>query len=111
MAEGAEHPTLYRKEIELEGVSFLDNELITGSKLRIPVFARVRYRQPLTRALLTIHNSSFKLVFDSPVKFVAAGQSAVFYEDEGPSSPSPLAQDRSRRRSRELRMLGGGVIV
>lgn len=64
----------------------------------IPVFARVRYRQPLFRAKLEQVESeklkvkSYQLVFEEPQKFVASGQSAVFYSSNG-------------------RMLGGGVII
>ena len=96
VAEGDEHPALYRKEIVLTSVNFL------GQKSEIrnqkPVFARVRYRQPLAKAALwkdqksKIKDSKYKLIFDQPQKFVASGQSAVFY-------------DKSNV------MLGGGVIV
>jgi len=86
-------PVLYQKEVELKNVNLMSSELrIKNHELRIPVRARVRYRQSLFPALFIIHNSSFKLVFDKPQKFVASGQSAVFYDDKG-------------------LMLGGGVIV
>lgn len=57
------------------------------------VYARLRYRQPLSRArLVKGQKGSLELVFDRPQKFVAPGQSAVFYSPEG-------------------EMLGGGVIT
>ncbi len=59
----------------------------------IEVYARLRYRQPLNRArLIKGQEGSSELVFDRPQKFVAPGQSAVFYSPEG-------------------EMLGGGVIT
>jgi len=81
-----DHPMLYKKEVKLKSVNLLNKEL------RIPVMARVRYRQPLVPAKFIAYNSLFKLVFSKPVKFVASGQSAVFYSQKG-------------------EMLGGGVIV
>ena len=86
LAEGTENEALYRKEIEVTGVNFINEKL--GE-----VFARVRYRQPLASAKLSrLKNGNYKLVFARPQKFVAQGQSAVWYSKSGD-------------------MLGGGVIV
>lgn len=88
VAEGAENPALYRKEIELAEVNII-NPLYTNifESAGMAVMARVRYRQPLAPATLR----GKKLIFDTPQKFVAPGQSAVFYSKNG-------------------EMLGGGVI-
>ncbi len=83
LAEGSDNPALYKKEVELINVNFLRS----GS-----VMARVRYRQPLFAASLVIDKSLVRLVFAKPVKFVAPGQSAVFYNKKGA-------------------LLGGGVIM
>lgn len=95
VAEGKENPALCRKEINLGKINFITSQLITNNKLKI--LTRVRYRQPLFPATLIInhHKSSIascKLLFDKPQKFVAPGQSAVFYSAKG-------------------QMLGGGIIV
>ena len=86
--------SLYRKEIELTDVNFINPRLMTNDKIQ--VLARVRYRQPLSPALLVIGNKSLvpshKLIFERPQKFVAPGQSAVFYSEDGD-------------------MLGGGIII
>ncbi len=115
VAEGENHPALFRKEMELRQVNFINlNNLFKAprnvsakaktwaSPRRQPerghceaqVLARVRYRQPLSSATLCQmpNTKYYKLLFDEPQKFVAPGQSAVFYS-----------------RNREL--LGGGVIV
>jgi tRNA-specific 2-thiouridylase len=110
VAEGENHPALFRKEIELTDVSFVSE--FEGSRSSLPagrqalgkwdfptrIFVRVRYRQPLQEAELLVLNTNNKLglnnlrlVFDKPVKFVAKGQSAVFYSKKG-------------------EVLGGGVI-
>jgi tRNA U34 2-thiouridine synthase MnmA/TrmU len=68
------------------------------------VYARVRYRQPLVKATLKLINSqTHQLSFAAPQRFVAPGQSAVFYK----SSPSTS----SGSKSQDFEMLGGGVIV
>ncbi len=98
VAEGNDAPALFRTEITLADTNLISgNALTSGSKLS--VLARVRYRQPVSEAILSYFNSneSMKnegvatLVFKKPQKFVAPGQSAVFYEGSG-------------------EMLGGGVI-
>ncbi|MEK9171775.1 MAG: tRNA methyl transferase PRC-barrel domain-containing protein, partial [Patescibacteria group bacterium] len=100
VAEGDENPALYKKEIELKDLNFiipdnLSNSLPAGrqgANKRIRVLARVRYRQPLAPATIKLINSStLQLKFDLAVKFVAPGQSAVFYNKDG-------------------ELLGGGVI-
>ena len=102
VAKGNDNPALYKKEIELENVNFINPELrIKNKELRIPVLARVRYRQPLAPAQFIIHNSRFIIQFDQPVKFVASGQSAVFY--------LPAAAHRMKAGT-GLEIFGGGVI-
>jgi tRNA-specific 2-thiouridylase len=96
MARGSDNPALFKKEIEISDVHFIDSN--PSDKQR--VFARVRYRQPLVPAeLQRLSNSNYRLVFKRAVKFVAPGQSAVFYE------AGYFAGLRGRR------MLGGGIII
>ncbi|MEK7062150.1 MAG: tRNA methyl transferase PRC-barrel domain-containing protein, partial [Patescibacteria group bacterium] len=94
VAEGNDNPALYKKEIKLTDVNFINHDfysLIRANK-RISILTKVRYRQPLISATLKIENSKLKIEFDAPIKFVAPGQSAVFYSKKG-------------------EMLGGGVII
>jgi len=115
VAEGENHPALYKKEIKLTDVNFISPDYFSslisvkggqarlsasGWNRRIRVLTRVRYRQPLAKALFIIHDSKFKLVFNKPIKFVAPGQSAVFY--------SPAEASAKAGSNNEL--LGGGVI-
>jgi len=103
VAEGSENPALFKKEIKLIDLNFIVPQteiLALGFKQKrewkVPVMARVRYRQPLAPATLYFSKNKkiAKLIFDHPQKFVAPGQSAVFYKKE-----------RSF-----FQMLGGGVI-
>lgn len=91
VAEGENNPALRKKEVDLTDVNFI-NPAIHNFKPTFPVFARIRYRQPLVKAELEKSGGGWKLIFSKPVKFVATGQSAVFYAKNG-------------------EMLGGGVII
>ncbi len=76
------------KEIALKNVNWISGKPLKSAK----VLVRTRYRQPLVSAKIMLHASRFKLHFDQPVRFVAPGQSAVFYD-------------------RKSELLGGGVII
>ena len=95
VAEGSDSPELFKKEIELSEINFINHGAwsMKHEAEGLRVLARVRYRQPLAFATLSKTGSgSWKLVFMEPQKFVAPGQSAVFYSEDG-------------------EMLGGGVII
>jgi tRNA-specific 2-thiouridylase len=96
IAEG-EDKALYKKEVELTDVNFINKDYFSDSHGGAKkVFVRVRYRQPLFEAILIekMNESGimgYFIVFDKPQKFIAKGQSAVFYSKKG-------------------EMLGGGII-
>ena len=101
VAEGSDNNALYKKEMELVNINFINpNYSQILKNLRISVLVRVRYRQPLFSATLThadftqtnAEKNGVRVIFDEPQKFVASGQSAVFYDQSG-------------------QMLGGGVIL
>lgn len=104
VVEGENNPALYKNEIKLTDVNFIRS--IADNQLPIIVYARVRYRQPLAKAELIINprqsastnNKSASIRFYEKQKFIASGQSAVFYE----ANPSA---------SSGLEMLGGGIIA
>ncbi|MCR4261193.1 MAG: tRNA 2-thiouridine(34) synthase MnmA [Candidatus Colwellbacteria bacterium] len=86
LAEGDAHG------LERSEVSIRDFRLNEGFSLPSKVFARVRYRQDLHEAVLDRLEDNLVLRFSQPVRFVAPGQSAVFYDGKG-------------------RLLGGGIIL
>ncbi|MFH0890713.1 MAG: tRNA 2-thiouridine(34) synthase MnmA [Candidatus Liptonbacteria bacterium] len=117
VAEGAEDPELYRKVSNLIDVNLISPAYLLADRHKekkgggapeqhtnilknvgikynnIDVLARVRYRQPLTAALLKIgKNNKATLLFRKPQRFIAEGQSAVFYNQSG-------------------EVLGGGIIA
>lgn len=81
VAQGEDHPALYKKEIKIEKINFLSenhqNQFEKNKELKI--YCRVRYRQPLFEAKLIKEKSDIKIIFNKSQKFVASGQSAVFY--------------------------------
>jgi tRNA-specific 2-thiouridylase len=95
LAVGNDNPALYRSAVELAQVNFFSTALsdTMHSDRFLPVHARVRYRQALSEAILSkLQNGNYILKFSVPQKFVAEGQSAVFYGAEN-------------------EMLGGGIIL
>jgi tRNA-specific 2-thiouridylase len=93
VAEGEESDELYAKE-----VSFMGANIISSAKKNIgdstQILVRIRYRQPLSEGTLfyDAKKMSGKIIFRKPQKFVAKGQSVVFYAKTG-------------------EMFGGGVIA
>jgi tRNA-uridine 2-sulfurtransferase len=83
--------SLYAREVKLVDVNIINRSSYPYShewvNRGIKVWVRVRYRQPLFPAVF----KGKKLTFNTPQKFIAAGQSAVLYAKNG-------------------RVLGGGVI-
>lgn len=73
------------KKIWLTNVNFIS----TAAKKQasraagLAVMARIRYRQPLSKARLKKEGNRYLLIPDSPEAFVAIGQSAVFYSAKG----------------------------
>lgn len=129
VARGSNNPALFRKEVEIASVNFIlpSFHRLLATHRQFSVFARIRYRQPLVKATLELgppaggwnkparlasqYNAggelgvaerSLVLKFDEPVKFVAPGQSAVFYSRKG---------SVSAKASADMEMLGGGIIV
>ena len=103
-------PALYRSVARLSDLNIINPIGPKKDKrTKINVWARVRYRQPLAPAVLEksqAPNSKYqtwKLVFKEPQKFVAEGQSAVFY--------LPVRSGTKGGDKNGLVMLGGGVIT
>ncbi|PIR98124.1 MAG: tRNA 2-thiouridine(34) synthase MnmA [Candidatus Colwellbacteria bacterium CG10_big_fil_rev_8_21_14_0_10_42_22] len=78
---------LYRKEVYINGLN-LNPDFQPPSDIKI----RVRYRQKLESAHIEKANKGARIIFKKPIKFVAPGQSAVFYNNQG-------------------KLLGGGIIL
>jgi tRNA-specific 2-thiouridylase len=85
VGEGPNDPVLFKREIRVEQLNWLADFRAGDCAVRI------RYRQPKVPALLEAEDSGLRVIFATPQRGVAPGQSAVFYTGE--------------------RLLGGGIIV
>ncbi len=100
VAEGENNSALYNQEVKLSDVNLISPIPYSNvlKNMRIRVLARVRYRQPLAPAVLATSGKRqggrkdvsmshvtypVSLIFDKPQRFVAPGQSAVFYNRRG----------------------------
>jgi len=94
VAEGNANPALYKKEIMLNDIHFINPLYPKPPSLNpLPLLARVRYRAPLAPATLAqLSTNNYKLIFKYPQRCIAPGQSAVFYNSK-------------------KEMLGGGIIA
>ncbi|HMB17571.1 MAG TPA: tRNA 2-thiouridine(34) synthase MnmA [Candidatus Paceibacterota bacterium] len=79
MAEGKDNPALFKEKINLRDINFI--RPIEFDELNVK--ARVRYRQPLFDAVLKNNDGDISLKFENSQKFIAPGQSAVFYASDG----------------------------
>lgn len=118
-----EDRALYKKEVELVDVNFINKDYFSDLR-ETPkkVFVRVRYRQPVFEAVLTEKTdesgaTGYFIVFDKPQKFIAKGQSAVFYLPAVAFLSADLLVEASAKAralvkagSKDLEMLGGGII-
>ena len=83
--EGNRHPGLYRKALFVPAADIHwvreDRALQTGDSL--PVLARIRYRQPLQKAVLYQFDKGLYIEFNTPQSAITQGQFATWYiEDE-----------------------------
>jgi tRNA-uridine 2-sulfurtransferase len=84
VAKGEDHPALNRigLKIKKEDAHWLNmsNKMKNNESRRYKV--RIRYRQPLVDATLTLKGDFLYIVFDQLMKAVAPGQFAAWYEDD-----------------------------
>jgi tRNA-specific 2-thiouridylase len=90
-------------KIKLRNINFLIEPailkgLIKNNELKVKV--RCRYRQPLIAAIFNLKEKT--ILFSQPLRYIALGQSAVFYLDGQQISPSLQG---------ELILGGGGIIA
>lgn len=85
VGEGRSHPGLYRKALRLEknDLHWIREDLEMKEGESREYLVRIRYRQPLQRALLFRRGNRFYLLFDRPQRGVTPGQFAVWYSADG----------------------------
>jgi tRNA-specific 2-thiouridylase len=82
---GNEHPGLFKKAlfIEKSEIHWIREDLALANAESMVVFARIRYRQPLQKAILHQFESGMYVQFEEPQSAITDGQFVAWYlEDE-----------------------------
>ena len=79
VGEGKSHPGLLRSAlwISQEDIHWVRPDLMSHKPMQ--VWARIRYRQPLTKVTLHPTSTGLYMIFDQPQSAIAAGQFAAWY--------------------------------
>jgi tRNA-specific 2-thiouridylase len=84
VGEGQSHPGLYRKGIFIKkgDIHWIRPDLRFEHGMREEMLVRIRYRQPLQKAILIEKGGGLLIMFDDPQRGVTPGQFAVWYKGE-----------------------------
>ena len=82
--QGKAHPGLYRRGlfIKKDEIHWIREDLALSENENMEVKARIRYRQPLEKAILYRTFSGLYIIFDKPQSAIAEGQFAAWYLGE-----------------------------
>ena len=79
VAQGADHPALYRRELYTGVPAWVSGE---APPLPFSCAAKIRYRQPDQRCRVEATATGLRVRFDAPQRAVTPGQSVVFYRGD-----------------------------
>ena len=81
VGEGKDFPGLYRKALRINNdeVHWIREDLKLKNGESMEVMARIRYRQPLEKAILYQFEEGFFIEFENPQSAIAEGQFAAWY--------------------------------
>ena len=84
VGEGRNFPGLFRKALKIDNseVHWIREDLRLKNGESMEVLARIRYRQPLEKAILYQFEEGFFLEFENPQSAIAEGQFASWYVGE-----------------------------
>ncbi|WP_130733628.1 tRNA 2-thiouridine(34) synthase MnmA [Flavobacterium sp. J27] len=82
--QGANHPGLFKKAlfIKNEEVHWIREDLALFPHQTMEVMARIRYRQPLQKAILHQFENGMYVVFDEPQSAITEGQFVAWHQDD-----------------------------
>lgn len=82
--QGKEHPGLYKRGLFIneDETHWVREDLALSENEQMEVKARIRYRQPLEKAVLYRTFSGLYIIFDKPQSAITEGQFAAWYLDE-----------------------------
>lgn len=85
VGEGKDHPGLYRKGLRINAgeVHWIRDDLKMDIGEERAYLVRIRYRQPLQKAVLNMHKDGMYILFDQPQRGITPGQFAVWYDPSG----------------------------
>ena len=80
----SQHPGLFKKalRIEKDEVHWIRKDLALANGETMEVMARIRYRQPLQKAILHQFENEMYIAFDEPQSAITEGQFAAWYLGE-----------------------------
>lgn len=80
VAQGNDHPKLYKQELNCQQVHWISPKTIT---FPLECQAKTRYRQPQQACIATkISDNDYHVAFEQPQRAITPGQSVVFYQGE-----------------------------
>ena len=81
---GSQHPGLFRKAlfVEKSEVHWIRTDLALANGETMEVMARIRYRQPLQKAVLHQFENGMYVAFDEPQSAITEGQFVAWYLDD-----------------------------
>ncbi|GGP03541.1 tRNA-specific 2-thiouridylase MnmA [Cloacibacterium rupense] len=84
VGEGRNFPGLYRKALKIDNseLHWVREDLRLKNGESMEVLARIRYRQPLEKAMLYQFEEGFFIEFENPQSAIAEGQFAAWYVGE-----------------------------
>ena len=84
VGEGKDFPGLYRKALRINNdeVHWIREDLRLKNGESMEVMARIRYRQPLEKAILYQLEEGFFIEFENPQSAIAEGQFAAWYHGD-----------------------------
>ena len=84
VGQGKEHPGLFRKALKVIGdeIHWVRNDLKIPLGVRLEVKARIRYRQPLQKAMLIQQKEALYVVFEQHQSAITSGQFVAWYQNE-----------------------------
>ena len=94
VARGQNDPILYKKELIAENFNWIENQPVGGPKLPFSCQARIRYRQPLQKAVL---HEGGRVEFLEAQRAIAPGQSIVFYSGEKMLGGAIIGEERKEK--------------
>lgn len=82
--QGKDHPGLYRRGLYVknEEIHWVREDLAISENEEMKVMARIRYRQPLEKAVLHRTFSGLYIIFDKPQTAITEGQFVAWYFDD-----------------------------